>query len=113
VLNAVFNALFKHKVLLEGCLLKPNMVTYGSEHPKKKENNIVEEAIRTVRALSRTVPPALAGVTFLSGGQTEEEASLHLNEMNRITTIRRPWFLTFSFGRALQNSSIKAWHGKD
>jgi fructose-bisphosphate aldolase class I len=63
VLNAVFHALFKHKVLLEGCLLKPNMVTYGSEHPKRKENNIVEEAIRTVRALSRTVPPALAGIT--------------------------------------------------
>lgn len=113
VLNAVFHALFKHKVLLEGCLLKPNMVTYGSEHPKRKENNIVEEAIRTVRALSRTVPPALAGITFLSGGQTEEEASQHLNEMNRVTTIRHPWFLTFSFGRALQNSAIKAWHGKD
>jgi fructose-bisphosphate aldolase class I len=63
VLNAVFQALAKHNVLLEGCLLKPNMVSYGSEHPKRKENNIVEESIRTVRALSRTVPPALAGVT--------------------------------------------------
>jgi fructose-bisphosphate aldolase class I len=63
VLSAVFKALADHKVLLEGSLLKPNMVTYGSEHPKKKENNIIEEAVRTVRALSRTVPPALTGIT--------------------------------------------------
>ncbi len=65
VLIAVFAALHKHKVLLEGCLLKPNMVTYGSEHPKRKENNSLEEAVRTVRALSRTVPPALVGVTVI------------------------------------------------
>lgn len=71
VLSAVFKALADHKILLEGCLLKPNMITYGSEHPNKKNNNIVEEAVRTVRALSRTVPPALTGITFLSGGQTE------------------------------------------
>lgn len=113
VLNAVFAALQKNNVLLEGCLLKPNMITYGSLHPKKKDNNIHEEAVRTVRALSRTVPPALVGVTFLSGGQTEEEASLHLNMMNQVKDIRSPWFLSFSFGRALQNSSIKAWSGKE
>lgn len=65
VLSAVFSALQKNNILLEGCLLKPNMVTYGSEHPKKNENNIAEEAVRTVRALSRTVPPALVGVTVL------------------------------------------------
>lgn len=65
VLSAVFLALKKNNVLLEGCLLKPNMVTYGSEHPKKKENNSVEEAHRTVRALSRTVPAALVGVTVI------------------------------------------------
>lgn len=63
VLDAVFSALQKNNVLLEGCLLKPNMVTYGSLHPKKAENNCVEEAHRTVRALSRTVPPALVGIT--------------------------------------------------
>lgn len=63
VLSAVFRELHNHKILLEGCLLKPNMVTYGSEHPKKKDNNSVEEAVRTVRALSRTVPPALTGIT--------------------------------------------------
>ena len=63
VLSAVFKELHNEGVFLEGCLLKPNMVTYGSEHPKKKENNLKEEAVRTVRALSRTVPPALVGVT--------------------------------------------------
>lgn len=113
VLTAVFSALQKNNVLLEGCLLKPNMITYGSTHEKKKENNLREESIRTVRALSRSVPPALVGITFLSGGQTEEEASLHLNYMNQVSDIRRPWFLSFSFGRALQNSAIKAWGGKE
>ena len=63
VLNAVFRELHKHNVFLEGCLLKPNMVTYGSEHPQKKENHLKEEAVRTVRSLSRTVPPALVGIT--------------------------------------------------
>lgn len=66
-----------------------------------------------MRALSRTVPGALVGVVFLSGGQTEEEASMHLNFMNQVNDIRRPWVLSFSFGRALQNSAIKAWVGKD
>lgn len=65
VLSAVFAALHKNNILLEGCLLKPNMVTYGSEHPKKGEDNSVEEAYRTVRALSRTVPPALVGITVI------------------------------------------------
>ena len=63
MLSACFRELHKHKVFLEGCLLKPNMVTYGSTHPDKKKDNSVEEAARTVRALSRTVPPALVGVT--------------------------------------------------
>jgi len=89
------------------------MVTYGQSHEKRKENNIQEEAYRTVQALSRTVPPALAGIVFLSGGQSEEEASLHLNAMNQIKELRAPWFLSFSYGRALQNSSIKSWSGND
>ena len=63
VLSACFRELHNHKVFLEGCLLKPNMVTYGSTHPDKKKDNSLEEAARTVRALSRTVPPALVGVT--------------------------------------------------
>lgn len=71
VLVATFKALHENNVILEGCLLKPNMVTYGSKHPKKAENNVNEEALRTVRALSRSVPPALTGIVFLSGGQSE------------------------------------------
>ena len=63
-------------------------------------------------ALSRTVPPAVPGVTFLSGGQSEENASLNLNSINQIKGIRRPWALTFSYGRALQASVLKAWMGK-
>lgn len=63
-------------------------------------------------ALSRTIPPALVGVFFLSGGQSEEEASVNLNAMNKLTGIRRPWFLSFSYGRALQNSAVNTWAGK-
>lgn len=66
----------------------------------------------TVRTLSRTIVPALPGVVFLSGGQSEEEASLNLNEMNKLTQIDQPWNLTFSYGRALQASCLKAWLGK-
>jgi len=71
VLAAVFKALNDKGVLLEGALLKPNMVTFGQGHEKRKDNNIQEEAFRTVQALSRTVPPALTGIVFLSGGQSE------------------------------------------
>jgi fructose-bisphosphate aldolase class I len=81
VLSAVFKALADHKVLLEGALLKPNMVTYGSEHPKKKENNIVEEAVRTVRALSRTVPPALTGITVILASFSSSQADRPNNKL--------------------------------
>lgn len=113
VLAAVFKALNDKGVLLEGALLKPNMVTYGQEHADRKSNHVQENAYRTLQALSRTVPPALAGIVFLSGGQSEEEASLNLNAINSIKEIRAPWFLTFSFGRALQNTAVKTWSGKD
>lgn len=63
-------------------------------------------------ALSRTCPPALVGVNFLSGGQSEEQASQNLNAMNQVSNVRRPWHLSFSFGRALQNSCVKTWQGK-
>lgn len=86
------------------------MVTPGTKAPKATAEEI---AARTVTALSRTVVPALVGVVFLSGGQSEEEASLNLSAMNRLEGIRRPWTLTFSYGRALQNSAVKAWAGKD
>jgi fructose-bisphosphate aldolase class I len=108
VLAAVFKALADHNVLLEGCLLKPNMVTGGSEGPKASATDI---GALTVRSLARTVPPALVGVMFLSGGQSEEEAARNLNAMNQLEG-RRPWVLSFSYGRALQSSVLKAWEGK-
>ncbi|CDI80998.1 Fructose-bisphosphate aldolase, related [Eimeria acervulina] len=107
VLSHVFRELQKQKVLLEGALLKPNMVTPGAQGPKATPQEI---ALFTVRALSRTVPPALPGVMFLSGGQSEEEASLNLDAMNRMGP--HPWKLSFSYGRALQASCLKRWSGK-
>jgi fructose-bisphosphate aldolase class I len=109
VLAAVFKALNDHHVLLEGCLLKPNMVTPGMECAVR--SNPDEIAHLTVRTLLRTVPSALAGVMFLSGGQSEEEASLNLSAMNRLP--KKPCPLSFSYGRALQASAIKTWAGKD
>ncbi|KAL3536150.1 hypothetical protein ACH5RR_004611 [Cinchona calisaya] len=109
VLAAVYKALNDHHVLLEGTLLKPNMVTPGSESPKVAPEVIAEY---TVRALQRTMPPAVPAVVFLSGGQSEEEATLNLNAMNKLKT-KKPWSLTFSFGRALQQSTLKAWAGKE
>jgi len=110
VLAAVYKALSDHNVFLEGTLLKPNMVTAGFQCPK--QNTPEENARATVTALSRGVPPAVPGVTFLSGGQSEENATLNLNAINQIKGIRRPWALTFSYGRALQASVLKAWAGK-
>uniref|UniRef100_A0A0E0LDE3 Fructose-bisphosphate aldolase n=1 Tax=Oryza punctata TaxID=4537 RepID=A0A0E0LDE3_ORYPU len=108
VLAAVYKSLNDHKVLLEGTLLKPNMVTPGSDSPKVGAEVIGEY---TVAALRRTVPPAVPGIVFLSGGQSEEEASQNLNAMNKLEVLK-PWTLTFSFGRALQQSTIKKWAGK-
>ncbi|KAL8272995.1 hypothetical protein Esti_003048 [Eimeria stiedai] len=109
VLAAVFKQLSDHGVMLEGALLKPNMVTPGSDCPIKAKPE--EVAFYTIRSLARTVPPAIPGVTFLSGGQSEEEASVNLNAMNRMGP--HPWALTFSYGRALQASTLKAWGGKE
>ncbi|KAK9174496.1 Fructose-bisphosphate aldolase class-I family protein [Cryptosporidium meleagridis] len=107
VLAEVVKALHLHRVLLEGSLLKPNMVTPGSDCPKRASSQ--EVAFYTVRTLKRTIPSAMAGVMFLSGGQSEEEASLNLCEMNKIKDC--PLFLSFSYGRALQASVLKAWKG--
>lgn len=96
----VFKCLADNNIFLEGCLLKPNMVTPGSKNPDKANVTAEEIATRTCIALSRTVPPALVGVVFLSGGMSEEEASFNLNAMNRLS-MRRPWALSFSYGRAL------------
>lgn len=110
VLAAVYKALSDHNVFLEGTLLKPNMVTAGFQC--KKTYTPEENARATVTALSRGVPPAVPGITFLSGGQSEENATLNLNSINQLKGVRRPWALTFSYGRALQASVLKAWQGK-
>ncbi|KAJ0028795.1 hypothetical protein Pint_35884 [Pistacia integerrima] len=108
VLAACYKALNDHHVMLEGTLLKPNMVTPGSDSPKVAPEVIAEY---TVRALQRTVPAAVPAIVFLSGGQSEEEATLNLNAMNKLKG-KKPWSLSFSFGRALQQSTLKAWGGK-
>lgn len=110
VLAFVYKALADHNIFLEGTLLKPNMVTAGQSCPKKYTPEQV--ALATVQALRRTVPVAVPGVTFLSGGQSEEDATIHLNAINNVS-LHRPWALTFSYGRALQASVISAWKGKD
>jgi len=114
VYSAVVRALHDNGVLLEGALLKPNMVTPGAESGKKSTPE--EVAFVTIRTLRRTIPAAMPGIMFLSGGQTEEEASLHLNAMN-VKNLPfpspNPWALSFSYGRALQASCLDAWLGKD
>ncbi|KAF2073340.1 hypothetical protein CYY_005358 [Polysphondylium violaceum] len=107
VLSYVFRALQEQHVLLEGALLKPNMVLPGSLAAKATPEEIAKY---TVQTLQRTVPPALPGVVFLSGGQTEIEATQNLNAMNKLAN--RPWSLSFSYGRALQASVLKAWSGE-
>ncbi|BFZ18766.1 hypothetical protein BsWGS_21805 [Bradybaena similaris] len=110
VLAFQYKALADHHIFLEGTLLKPNMVTAGQGCTKKYTSQDIARA--TVEALNRTVPPAVAGITFLSGGQSEEDATINLNAINQYKG-RKPWPLTFSYGRALQASVIKAWGGKD
>lgn len=109
VLAAVYKALNDHHVFLEGTLLKPNMVTAGQSCPTKYSAQDIARA--TVTALNRTVPAAVAGITFLSGGQSEEEASVNLDAINKFNG-KKPWPLTFSYGRALQASVLRAWGGK-
>ncbi|KAK1300601.1 Fructose-bisphosphate aldolase cytoplasmic isozyme [Acorus calamus] len=108
VLAACYKALNDHHVLLEGSLLKPNMVTPGSDAKKVSPEVIAEY---TVRTLLRTVPAAVPAIVFLSGGQSEEQATLNLNAMNKLKG-KKPWSLSFSFGRALQQSTLKAWAGR-
>ncbi|KAL7676794.1 hypothetical protein ACOME3_003045 [Neoechinorhynchus agilis] len=111
VLSAVYKMLSDHNVFLEGTLLKPNMVNAGSDF--KRRPSPEEIALSTVQALRRTVPPAVPGVVFLSGGQSEEEATVNLNAMNNEKfAVLCPWTLTFSYGRALQASALLAWKGK-
>jgi len=111
VLAAVYKALSDHHVYLEGTLLKPNMCTAGQSFSGATKYTPEQNAVATVTALRRTVPAAVPGVTFLSGGQSETDASSNLNAINQVA-LGRPWVLTFSYGRALQASVLKAWQGK-
>lgn len=110
VIAACYKALSDHHVMLEGTLLKPNMVRSGSD--ASPQATAEEIGLATVRVLQHTVPCAVPGITFLSGGMSEEEASLALNAIN-LAPGPKPWSLTFSFGRALQQSCLTAWKGKD
>jgi fructose-bisphosphate aldolase class I len=108
-LNSLYDALYLDKVALEGSVLKPSMVIAGTEC--RQQANVDEVAERTIRTLKRTVPGAVAGIVFLSGGQSDELATAHLNAMNRKFAGKLPWPVSFSYGRALQQPSLKAWKG--
>lgn len=107
-LEQMFRALSDHTVMLEGMLLKPNMVVSGMGHPRQAGPREVAEA--TLRCFRRHVPSAVPGVMFLSGGQSEVTATQNLNAMNQMG--RSPWELSFSFGRALQAPALQAWAGE-
>jgi len=109
VLRVVFAELAVQEILLEGMLLKPNMVVSGKDCPEQAD--VEEVAVRTLRCLRRTVPAAVPGIVFLSGGQSDEDSTLHLDAMNRLPG-PPPWRLSFSYGRALQAAPLKAWGGK-
>ena len=108
VLKTLYMELYEAKVPLEGTVLKPNMVISGKKSAKRA--SVDEVAEKTVRVLKACVPAAVPGIAFLSGGQSDEEATAHLDAMNRIGGL--PWKLTFSYGRALQAAPQKAWSGK-
>jgi fructose-bisphosphate aldolase class I len=107
-LAETFAALHRHRIRFDGMLLKPNMVLSGSDCPTQA--GVEEVARATVAALLDTVPASVPGIVFLSGGQSDEAATAHLNAMNRIGAA--PWQLSFSYGRALQAPALKAWKGE-
>ncbi len=109
VLKEVYQQLYYQNVVLEGTVLKPNMIVPGNKSEKRA--SVDEVAEHTIEVLKRCVPSAVPGIAFLSGGQSDEEATAHLNAMNRIGGL--PWKLTFSYGRALQAAPQKAWSGKN
>ncbi len=109
VLRSVFAELANQEVELEGILLKPNMIIAGQNCPD--QDSVEEVADRTVATLLRCVPAAVPGIVFLSGGQTDEQSTEHLNAMNKNYS-NLPWKLSFSYGRALQAAPLKAWGGK-
>ncbi|MDE2149275.1 MAG: fructose-bisphosphate aldolase class I [Gammaproteobacteria bacterium] len=107
-LAAVFHELFTQRVLLEGMILKPNLVIAGKKNPWQADRKTVAEA--TLRVLKRRVPAAVPGIAFLSGGQSDEDATAHLDQIHKLGG--GPWLLSFSYGRALQAAALKAWGGR-
>jgi fructose-bisphosphate aldolase class I len=111
LLRTVFDRLYKQRVMLEGMILKPNMVLPGLDCPS--QNTLDEVAAATVRCLLRAVPAAVPAVAFLSGGQSGELASARLNAMNAAFKVRLPWALAFSFARAIQQPALEIWRGHE
>ena len=108
VLKETFQELFYNRIALEGMVLKPNMAVPGKKSPKRA--SIAEVAAKTLRMLKDCVPAAVPGIAFLSGGQSDEEATAHLDAINKLGEL--PWRVTFSYGRALQAAPQKTWSGK-
>jgi len=108
VLKTVFSDLYYQRIMLEGMVLKPNMVISGKKAAKRAGPEEVAE--KTIRVLKNCVPPAVSGIAFLSGGQSDEEATAHLNLINQMGPL--PWPVTFSYGRALQHEPQTIWAGK-
>ncbi|MDR3719293.1 MAG: fructose-bisphosphate aldolase class I [Bryobacteraceae bacterium] len=111
ILHTVFGQLYTQRVMLEGIILKPNMVVPGLACPKQESVDEVADA--TVKCLLRAVPAAVPGIAFLSGGQSAELASARLNAMNVRFKSRLPWALAFSFARAIQQPALEIWRGKE
>lgn len=111
VLHIVFDELYNQRVMLEGMLLKPNMIVPGLDCPKQESVDEVADA--TVKVLLRTVPAAVPGIMFLSGGQSSELATARLNAMNARFKSRLPWALSFSFARAIQQPALDIWQNKE
>jgi fructose-bisphosphate aldolase class I len=107
-LKVTFTALFLHRIHFEGMILKPSMVVSGKENTRQA--GVEEVAERTVQCLKRTVPAAVPGIAFLSGGQSAVSATEHLNAMNQMGPL--PWQVSFSYARALQDPALKAWKGE-
>ena len=109
--SRVFEELTKQNVYLEGIVLKPNMIVSGTDC--REQANTEEVAQRTIECLKSTVPEDVPGCAFLSGGQSNQDATMHLNMLNLKYSSELPWNLTFSYGRALQSSALNKWLGKD
>ena len=108
ILHRTFEMLYEHGVMLEGIVLKTNMVVSGSDCPEQADVDTV--AAETLKCLRHTVPAAVPGIGFLSGGQSDEKSTIHLNAMNALGA--QPWTLSFSYGRAIGRAAVEAWDGK-